>query len=152
MVALQLAACGRVAFDPRSDAATDVTSDDACAKDAGCDPLRIEVVGCFDGPTSGDQLCQRTGWAGASVANGYYWFQCTGFAGHECPGGFDANLMCTTWCGNVDCQGWEYCASPTGDVIHEVLGDGASVFDPEAYGRMCGAFNPGWIVALRCHD
>jgi hypothetical protein len=150
LAVLVVIGCGRYQFDPRVDAAADAAGETSCPFDGGCRATRKEIVGCFDGPTTGDQLCQRSGYVGATIANGYYWFQCTGFVGHDCPGGFDlTTLRCTTWCGNSDCASWPYCGS--GEEVQEVLGTGATVFDPEAYGKMCGAFNPGWIVMLDCY-
>lgn len=150
MVTLVLG-CGRVEFEPRVDAGGNDAGPplDGCTDDAGCSLLRTETVGCGDGPTTGDQLCQRSGLAGATIANGYYWFQCTGYPEHVCPAGFDPELRCTTWCGNLDCVGYPYCGG--GEQIREILGDGATVFDPMAYGLTCGAFNPGWLVRLECH-
>jgi len=156
-----LAGCGRIGFAEQRDAGGDAAVVEpcavgmscgeglVCASDGTCTVAAFEV-GCGDGnATTGDELCQRRGFSGAVVANGYYWFQCAGYPEHVCPDGWDpVTLRCTSWCGNVDCVGWPYCGGS--ETIQEVLGDGATVFDPEAYGRICGTYNPGWLVRVKC--
>jgi hypothetical protein len=157
-----LTACGRIGFSEQRDAGADARvacqvagtpcgGGLVCASDGTCSVATV-TVGCGLGnTTTGDQLCQGLGFAGAVTANGYYWFQCAGFVEHDCPDGWDAQtLQCSSWCGNADCTGWEYCG--TSETIQELLGDGSTVFDPEAYGRQCGPFNPGWLVRVQCRS
>ena len=152
------------------DGSTVCVSDPSCVAAGSCDPLPIGTtcgdrlfcdgtggctiaereVGC-DSPITANMLCLGAGYAGATQATGYYWFQCTGFPERICPGtGWDfANMRCTTWCGNTDCLSYPYCGS--GQTAYELAGDGTTAFDPLMYGLDCQNYNPGWLVLVRCY-
>lgn len=117
---------------------------------AGACRLTVRQVGC-DTPVTGHALCQDAGFSGAERVTGYYWFQCQGYADRICPGtGWDFEAMtCTTWCGNQDCTQVDYCGA--GYTAYELSGDGATSFDPLAYGLDCQSYNPGWLVLARCY-
>lgn len=120
-----------------------------CDGIGGC-TMAVREVGC-DSPITADMLCRGAGFAGATQATGYYWFQCQGYAERVCPGtGWDFDAMtCTTWCGYQDCTQIDYCGA--GYTAYELSGDGSTSFDPLAYGLDCQSYNPGWLVLARCY-
>lgn len=144
----------RSGFDPIAARPADAIGDDGT--DAPADAVEpppdafvtlvITRVDCADAPKTVDQLCIDAGFAGATVARGYHWFECAGPG--ECPTGWAADgLSCADWCGAADCATWPYCGA--GRVITERAADATTTFDPAEFFD-CVGFNPGWLVRAYC--
>jgi hypothetical protein len=126
-----------------------------CGTDRLCDAsgvchdiLLTYFVTCSTGAMTGDQACQRLGFAGATFVRGYSWFQCGGPL-ERCPGGWQGDgTQCPDWCTGTDCVGVSFCGA--GPVVTELSGDGTTLFDPSTIAG-CGGYNPGWTLRVRCH-
>jgi hypothetical protein len=134
---------------------TDCGNEHVCDGQGTCVPTAYTAaVTCASGARTGDELCQTLGFAGATIANGYWWGQCSG-AG-LCPGGWQGvGLTCGSWSLGADCTGTSFAgASASGEAdgltVHERLGEGSTRFQADEFGA-CAQANPGWTVRLRCH-
>ena len=127
----------------------------ACDGRGTCVPTAYTTaVTCATGALSGDQLCQRLGFAGATIANGYWWGQCSGTG--LCPGGWQGvGLTCGNWSLGTDCTGASFAQVGTSDEssggsVHERLGEGGTHFRADEFGS-CAQSSPGWTVRVLCH-
>jgi hypothetical protein len=126
-----------------------------CGTDRLCDGAGIchdilvtGYVHCTTGPLTANQVCMGLGFAGATFARGYGWFQCAGTL-ERCPGGWGGDgTQCLDWCSGTDCGGVPFCGA--GAMVSELSGDGTTYFDPSTVGGCVGG-NPGWTLRLRCH-
>lgn len=119
-----------------------------CDATAKCvDDVVTVNVSCGSGGKTGNALCVDKGFATATAANGYFWFQCGGPS--DCPGGFKGDgTTCPDFCGGKDCVGVAYCGG--GPPMKTRSGDGATSFRADDSGYDCSGYNPGWMVRLRC--
>jgi hypothetical protein len=111
------------------------------------DDVITVTVSCATGAKTGNALCADKGFASATTANGYFWFQCAGPT--DCPGGFKGDgTTCPDFCGGKDCVGVPYCGGT--NKIGTRTGDGTTSFRADDSGYNCTSYNPGWMVRLRC--
>jgi hypothetical protein len=113
------------------------------------DSVLSKMVHCGMGWTSGDQLCQSSGFTGASDAHGYWFGECAGTL-DRCPGGWQGDgTQCPDWCTGTACTGINFCSNKWGWTVIDRDGDGSTLFKASEYWS-CPGWNPGWTVRVRC--